>query len=77
RQIQEDNFRELFNSLTDGYGADVLFECSGAVPAANQGLDLLRKKGQYAQVGFFANPEVLFDLEKIIQKVIRVIGSRS
>ena len=75
--IQEDNIRELVNSLTDGYGADVVFECSGAVPAAKQGLDLLRKKGQYAQVGIFANPEVQFDLEKIIQKEIRVIGSRS
>jgi L-iditol 2-dehydrogenase len=75
--IQEDNIRECVNSLTDGYGADVVFECSGAVPAAKQGLDLLRKKGQYAQVGIFANPEVQFDLEKIIQKEIRVIGSRS
>ncbi|WP_347551646.1 zinc-binding dehydrogenase [Pseudalkalibacillus hwajinpoensis] len=75
--ILEDNIRELVNSLTDGYGADVVFECSGAVPAAKQGLDLLRKKGQYAQVGIFANPEVQFDLEKIIQKEIRVIGSRS
>ncbi|PAV31264.1 sorbitol dehydrogenase [Virgibacillus profundi] len=74
---QEENIRELVNSLTNGYGADVVFECSGAVPAAKQGLDLLRKKGQYGQVGLFAQPEVQFDLEKIIQKEIRVVGSRS
>src|SRR5699024_11064416 len=65
------------NSLTDGYGADVGFECSGAVPAAKQGLDLLRKKGQYAQVGIFADSEVSFDMEKVVQKEIRVVGSRS
>lgn len=74
---QEENLKELVNSLTDGYGADVVFECSGAVPAAKQGLDLLRKKGQYCQVGLFAQPEIQFDLEKIIQKEIRVVGSRS
>lgn len=74
---QEQDIKELVNSLTNGYGADVVFECSGAVPAAKQGLDLLRKKGQYGQVGLFAQPEIQFDLEKIIQKEIRVVGSRS
>ncbi|MFD2922259.1 zinc-binding dehydrogenase [Halobacillus naozhouensis] len=74
---QEQDIQELVNRLTDGYGADVVFECSGAVPAAQQGLDLLRKKGQYGQVGIFPQPEVPFDLEKIIQKEIRVVGSRS
>src|SRR5699024_6210751 len=74
---QEQDVKELVNSLTDGYGADVVFECSGAVPAAKQGLDLLRKKGQYAQVGIFADSEVSFDMEKVVQKEIRVVGSRS
>lgn len=74
---QEQDITEVVNSLTNGYGADVVFECSGAVPAAKQGLDLLRKKGQYGQVGIFSKPEVSFDLEKIIQKEIRVVGSRS
>ncbi|ASN04571.1 zinc-binding dehydrogenase [Virgibacillus necropolis] len=74
---QKQDIKELVNSLTNGYGADVVFECSGAVPAAKQGLDLLRKKGQYGQVGLFAQPEIQFDLEKIIQKEIRVVGSRS
>lgn len=74
---QEQDIKEVVNGLTDGYGADVVFECSGAIPAAKQGLDLLRKKGQYSQVGIFAQPEVSFDMEKVIQKEIRVVGSRS
>lgn len=74
---QEEDIKEVVNGLTDGYGADVVFECSGAIPAAKQGLDLLRKKGQYSQVGIFAQPEVSFDMEKVIQKEIRVVGSRS
>lgn len=74
---QEEDVKSLVNELTDGYGADVVLECSGAVPAAKQGLDLLHKKGQYAQIGLFAQPEIQFDLEKIIQKEIKVVGSRS
>src|SRR5699024_1144205 len=74
---QEQDVKELVNSLTDGYGADVAFECSGAVPAAKQGLDVLRKKGQYAHVGIFADSEVSFDMEKVVQKATRVDGSRT
>ncbi|MBB6449938.1 L-iditol 2-dehydrogenase [Geomicrobium halophilum] len=74
---EEEDIKEMVNKLTDGYGADVLFECSGAVPASKQGLDLLRKKGQYSQVGIFASPEVQFDFEKVIQKEIHLVGSRS
>lgn len=75
--IQEKDLKELVNELTNDYGADVVFECSGATPATHQGLDLLRKKGQYCQVGIFAEPKISFDMEKVIQKEIRVVGSRS
>lgn len=74
---QEQDVKELVHSLTDGYGADLILECSGAVPATKQGLDLLHKKGQYVQIGLFAQSEIAFDLEKIIQKEICVAGSRS
>lgn len=75
--VQQTGLKEYVNSITNGYGANVVLECSGAIPAAKQGLDLLRKKGQYVQVGIFKSSEIPFDLEKIVQKEIRVIGSRS
>ncbi|UFT99599.1 zinc-binding dehydrogenase [Radiobacillus kanasensis] len=75
--IQQQDVKGLVNELTNGYGANVVFECSGAVPAVKMGLDLLRKKGQYVQVGIFANAEILVNFENIIQKEIRVVGSRS
>ncbi|RIN17660.1 sorbitol dehydrogenase [Mammaliicoccus vitulinus] len=75
--IQHTDLKEYVNHITNGYGADVVLECSGAVPAAKQGLDLLRKKGNYVQVGIFKDAEIPFDLEKIVQKEIRVVGSRS
>lgn len=74
---QEVDLKEFVNDLTNGYGADLVYECSGAVPAAKQGLDILRKKGQYCQVGIFAQSDIQFDMEKVIQKEIRVVGSRS
>lgn len=75
--IQHTDLKKYINNITNGYGANVVLECSGAVPAANQGLDLLRKKGLYVQVGIFKDPVIQFDLEKIVQKEIRVVGTRS
>ncbi|MDQ0207710.1 zinc-binding dehydrogenase [Alkalicoccobacillus murimartini] len=75
--IQQETIHDIVNDLTSGYGADIVFECTGAVPAANMGLDLLAKKGQFVQVGIFPNAKIEIDFEKIIQKEIRVVGTRS
>ncbi|MEK5271376.1 zinc-binding dehydrogenase [Aeribacillus composti] len=75
--IQEEDVKQLVNELTDGYGVDAVFECTGAVPALNMGLDLLKKKGQFVQVGIYAKSEIPIDMEKIIQKEIVFTGSRS
>ncbi|WP_077302359.1 zinc-binding dehydrogenase [Virgibacillus pantothenticus] len=74
---QKSDVQKVVNKITSGYGADAVFECSGTVPAAKQGLDVLRKKGNYVQVGIFSQPAVPFDLEKVIQHEIHVVGSRS
>ncbi|CXT05277.1 sorbitol dehydrogenase [Staphylococcus aureus] len=40
-------------------------------------MDILRKKGFYSQIGIFKDAEITFDMEKVIQKEITVVGSRS
>ncbi|MBW4081423.1 zinc-binding dehydrogenase [Paenibacillus sp. S150] len=75
--IQSEDVKKLVDSLTEEYGADVVLECTGAVPAVTMGLDLLAKKGRYVQVGIFGTAEIPVDFEKIIQKEIKVIGCRS
>ncbi|MEJ7542376.1 zinc-binding dehydrogenase [Staphylococcus intermedius] len=75
--LQQSNLEEKVKAITDGYGADIVMECSGAVPAAKQGLSLLRKKGAYGQVGIFKTAEIPFDMEKVIQKELTIVGSRS
>jgi len=75
--VQTENPKEAIDKLTDGYGADICFDCTGAVPSMHMGMDLLRKQGQYVQVGIFAKDEILVDFSKIIQKELVVTGSRS
>ncbi|SKC83430.1 zinc-binding dehydrogenase [Maledivibacter halophilus] len=75
--IQNEDVKKIVDDVTNGYGADIAFECAGAVPAVKMGLDLLRKKGQYIQVGIFPTAEIMTDFEKIVQKEIEVIGCRS
>ncbi len=41
--------------MTEGYGADVYLEGSGAVPAVAQGLNLLRKLGTYVEYSVFGS----------------------
>ncbi|MBC6133334.1 alcohol dehydrogenase catalytic domain-containing protein [Listeria booriae] len=73
----QENLEEVVFSMTDGYGADKVFDCSGAVPAVNQGLPLTAKKGTFGQVGLFAEKCNPIDEESIIQREIKYIGSRS
>lgn len=62
---------------TDGYGADKIFDCSGVVPAVNQALPLIAKKGTFVQVGIFADKYTKLDTESIIQREVNYVGTRS
>jgi L-iditol 2-dehydrogenase len=74
--VQRENPVELLNDLTGGVGADIVYECSGAGSAAQMLLSLVRKQGQYAQVGLFGKP-VSWDLEQVCYKELTVTGSNA
>ncbi|QGP92054.1 D-arabitol-phosphate dehydrogenase [Neomoorella glycerini] len=74
--IQQQDIKQVVQELTDGRGVDVVLECSGAAPAVNMGLELVRKRGKYTQVGLFGKP-VTIDLEKVCYKEIKLTGSLS
>ena len=59
-----------------GLGADVVYECSGAGPAARSLLDLVRRRGRYVQVGLFGKP-VAWDLDQVCYKELTVTGSNA
>lgn len=74
---QTEDIVAVINRLTNGRGADKIFECSGAVAALNKGLEIARKKADVIQMGVFPKHFNEINTEAILQKEIRYIGSRS
>ncbi|MBT3268400.1 zinc-binding dehydrogenase [Candidatus Poribacteria bacterium] len=66
----------VVRDMTGGYGADIVFECSGSAPSAATCLDLVRRSGRYAQVGLFGKP-IAWDLEQVCYKELAVSGSNA
>ncbi len=72
--LSEEDAGERVKHLTDGYGADLVLECSGVAAGARLALELVRKQGQYTQVGLFGRP-VEIDLEQVACKEVVFSGS--
>ncbi len=75
--VQQENPKTLIQDITpEGLGADVVYECSGAEPAASQLLELVRRRGRYVQIGLFGKP-VAWDLDQVCYKELIVTGSNA
>lgn len=75
--LQNQDIGKSLKKLTSGYGADVVFECSGALAAVRLGLELVRKKGKYVQAGIL-HQSVSLDFDQILfDREITLIGSRT
>lgn len=73
--ITEQDPVEVVHDLTEGYGADVYLEGSGATPAVGQGLRLLRKLGTYVEYSVFGS-DVTVDWSIISDdKELTVLGA--
>lgn len=67
--------KKLVMELSDGDGADVLFECAGSVSSAREMTSLVRSRGVIVNLGVFKKP-VEIDMQTINFKEIEVLGSR-
>ena len=75
--VQAEDPGPLLRDLSSsGHGADVVYECFGAGPAANQVLELVRRGGRYVQIGLFGKP-VGWDLDQVCYKELIVTGSNA
>jgi len=75
--VQRQNPAPLVADITpEGLGADVVYECSGAGPAAQQLPELVRRRGRFVQIGLFGKP-VAWDLDQICFKELVVTGSNA
>jgi len=71
----ETDLVKFVNARTGDAGADVVFEVSGAAPAALQMTDLLRTRGRVVMVAVFAKP-VPVNLHRFFWRELRLIGAR-
>lgn len=69
--ITRDNLAALVSAATSGWGADVLFECSGAPPVFKDLTDPVAPNGTIVLVGMPVNP-VPVDIVKIQAKELRL-----
>jgi L-iditol 2-dehydrogenase len=74
--VDRDDAAAAIQELTDGMGADLVYECSGAGAAARDLLTHVRRGGQYAQIGLFGKP-VAWDLDQVCYKELTVSGSNA
>lgn len=72
--LQHEDVNEVISHLSSGYGADVVAECSGAAPAMEMGLKLLRKCGRLVQIGLTGKP-VTYNTDLVVNNGLEVIGT--
>lgn len=74
---QEEELSTIVNEVTDGYGVDKIYDASGSIQAVNTSLPLMKKGGEFIQVGLFKDKFNALDIESTIQREINYVGSRS
>jgi len=70
----EENVVELVKKRTGGKGADVVFDCTGAPPAINTAIDLVKNKGFLVQIGL-TPPSFELDYAKLPLRSIGILGT--
>lgn len=72
--VEESSLADLVERKTHGEGADVVLECSGNAQAVNAGLRLLKRRGQFTQIGLVGK-SIGVEFELINYRELRVTGS--
>ena len=72
--VEEEDPLKTVSKITDGAGSDVFIDCSGSPNAIRMGLQIVRRGGQYTQIGLTGR-EFNLDFDLIAYKEITVRGS--
>lgn len=73
----KDDVEAIVASLTGGVGADLVIDCSGAAPAINAGIRMLRRQGRFCVIGLPGRKEIPIEWLTAAQKSLEVIFSYS
>jgi alcohol dehydrogenase/L-iditol 2-dehydrogenase len=74
--IQHEDPAKLIRSLGDGYGADLVVDCTGVSKALQQSLELVRPNGRITKIGWGPQPAG-FSLDPLVAKAVTLQGSFS
>jgi len=72
--VEEEDPWQTVSRMTNGAGADVFIDCSGSPNAIRMGFKLVRRGGQYTQIGLTGRPFSL-DFDLVAYKELVVKGS--
>lgn len=73
----EDDVEKIISDLTGGEGADLCVDCSGAAPAINCCLRMLRRLGRMCVIGLPGKREIPIEWKTAAEKSLEVIFSYS
>ncbi|MFC7205431.1 NAD(P)-dependent alcohol dehydrogenase [Haloferax namakaokahaiae] len=73
--VADGDLESAVEDFTDGVGADVVVEASGATPSIESTLDVVRRGGTVVLVGLASEATVPFDVLDIIDNELDVRGS--
>jgi L-iditol 2-dehydrogenase len=73
--LEGDDLLAMVLEITNGYGADVVFECAGAAPAVQLAVRLLRKQGRLVQVGLVGRAAVPLPMDEITFNALDLRGA--
>ncbi|MEZ4716091.1 MAG: zinc-binding dehydrogenase [Caldilineaceae bacterium] len=74
--IQRQDPLDLVRSLGDGFGADLVVDCTGVSAALQQAMALVRPNGRITKIGWGPQP-LNFSLDPLVQKAVTLQGSFS
>lgn len=74
--IQRDDPLPLIQSLGDGFGADLIVDCTGVSRALKQALALVRPNGRITKIGWGPQP-LDYSLDPVVGKAVTLQGSFS
>ncbi len=75
-QLGNDGIKDIVLKLSNGLGADLVFEASGSPKAVPAGIDMLRNRGVYLVPGQYSNSGgVEIQPQLITFKALHIIGS--
>ena len=69
--VQQDDPMEILRTLGDGYGADLVVDCTGISGALKQSMEMVKPLGQITKVGWGPQP-LGFSLDMLVAKAARL-----